>query len=417
MNIRFSYIILFIFFFCFEAYPGISFPKSPNLENAHNYISDPAQLLSKPTMETVNYRLDNFRKNTTAEIAVAIVPDIEDISIEEYSTALFKEWGVGKADNDNGALLVISPGARRARIETGYGMEGVLTDAACSEIIRSMIVPAMKGGNIDAAVNNATEAMVRIAQDPAYAAELASRQKESQVKALDEDTIYDFIWWVGGCSFFIALVLFIATFFNCRKKTDYAKALIWRERMTWFWLLSVLSLGTGLIFALPAMRLKHFYRNRRIKCDTCGTKMNKLSEDKDNELLNPAQDLEERLDTVDYDVWECPKCGTIERFPFLTKQSKYSPCPACGTIANHLVCSKTIIPATTRHGGKGENIYQCEYCHNQTRKPFVIPKKDNGAIIAATAIGAAAGRSGGSFGGGGGFGGGMSGGGGASGGW
>jgi uncharacterized protein len=77
------------------------------------------------------------------------------------------------------------------------------------------------------------------------------------------------------------------------------------------------------------------------------------------------------------------------------------------------------IPATTRRAGNGEKVFECKYCHNQTRKPYVIPKKDDptAALAAGAILGSAAGRSSGGGGFGGGFGGGMSGGGGASGRW
>lgn len=396
------------------------FPANPNIADAREFIADPASLLSPETKAEVNRRLYGFRQSSTAELAVAIVPEIGDMEIEEYATALFKEWGLGKADNDNGILLVISPGARRARIETGYGVEGAMPDAVASKIIRDDVVANMKDGNLDAAVNSATADMVKVLSDPAYAEELKSQQRgpASEIETLDTEVVFQFLWIVGAIAFVFALFLFGSDLFGGRRKTNFDKSQTWSKHLPVYWICAVVSWGSALIFALLALWLKGHYRKKPVKCDTCGAKMRRLGEEEDNELLNPSQDLEERLDTVDYDVWECPSCGTVERFAFPKKQNTYSRCPNCGTVANHLVLDKITVPPTTRHAGMGERIFRCEYCHNHTRIPYSIPKKEDGTLLAAAALGAMAGSRGSHGSGfGGGFGGGSSGGGGASGGW
>ena len=69
--------------------------------------------------------------------------------------------------------------------------------------------------------------------------------------------------------------------------------------------------------------------------------------------LNDSQDFEENLQTVDYDVWECPKCGKIERFAFRANQKKYTECPACHTVAMCLVRDTVIVRPTIRQEGVG----------------------------------------------------------------
>ena len=192
--------------------------------------------------------------------------------------------------------------------------------------------------------------------------------------------------------------------------------------MPWLWGLSVISLGSALVFAVAGAILNWRARNARIKCDTCGHKMRKLDEHADNAYLTPSQDMEERLNTVDYDVWVCPQCGTVERFPFRQNQSEYTECPRCHAVAMKLYSDRVIRPATTRQEGLGEKIYRCEYCGHEERRQYRIPRKTNDtALMAAMAAGALLGGGRGGRGGGGGFGGGfgggMSGGGGASGGW
>lgn len=393
---------------------------NPNIENRMEFVSDPDGLLTPAVKAEVNARLYKLREETMVEVAVAIPPSIGDEPVEEWSEKLFTLWGIGKRDNDNGVLLVISPESKIARIQTGYGTEGVLPDILCGKIIRNDIVPYMKEGNLDAAVESSTATLFTVLTDPAAREELLSSQKDGEEEALSPDVIYGFIGIVVSVAFLFALVLFMYELVKMKGLSNYDKALKWRRQLSLFWLASLFSIGAALPIALLALLLYKRNRNRRIKCDTCGTLMNKLSEDKDNELLSPSQDFEEKIKTIDYDVWECPHCGTVERFPFRERQMKYSQCPRCGTVAQCLKYERTIVPATTAHAGKGEKVYECQFCHNQNRREFVIPKKDDGsALLAGAAIGATIGRGGHGGGGGfgGGFGGGATGGGGASGGW
>ncbi|MBG0565832.1 TPM domain-containing protein [Actinoplanes aureus] len=80
-------------------------------------------------------------KATSDEIAVAVVPTTGDASIEAWSTGLFNHWGVGKADRDNGVLLVVAVDDHRVRLATGDGMAERLDDTAAADIVDTVITP------------------------------------------------------------------------------------------------------------------------------------------------------------------------------------------------------------------------------------------------------------------------------------
>lgn len=397
-------------------------------ENRSHYVSDPAGLLSASTLDAVNARLYELRRQTSVEAVVAIPPEIGDLTAQQWCEQLFTDWGIGKKDKDNGLLIMISPGSRCAFIMPGYGVEGVLTDIACKKIVNQAIIPAMREDNLDAAVSNSVGLVVSALENPAVADELRSGEADNyglQGEHLDPAAIWRFLQIVACGVFLFAFGMFL---FDCRasrgRKSNYSKAELWRSRLTAYFWLGALSLGAGLIFFLLAFFLYRRWRTRRVKCSTCGAKMNRLPEDKDNELLNDSQDFEEQLKTVDYDVWECPQCGTIERFPFRANQKKYTECPSCHTIAMCLECDKTVRQPTVRTEGMGVKIYECKYCHNRKDVPYRIARREDpsAAIAAAAVVGSALGRGGrgGGFGGGGfggGFGGGATGGGGAGGSW
>lgn len=398
---------------------------NPNIADRRVYVADPGNMVSPQVKSQVNSLLWNLRQKTDAEVVVAVVPSIGDTPIEDFSTELFEEWGIGKSDKDNGVLILIAPEQRRARIATGYGVEGLLPDISAKKIVERSIVSNMRNGDLDAAVLASATDVATVLSDPTAAEELKSSQGEAWERGGGDLTTADIKKFVGYLALlFLAfsIILFFTDWSKSRKEDRYHAAMVWHRHRATFWILAACSLGMGLPVALLAEWMRRRVRNKPMKCPNCGTQMHKLSEEEDNTKLTPAQDFEEKLNTVDYDVWECPNCGTIERYPFKTNQMKYTECPACHTVAMCLVRDHTLQPATTRSEGVGEKVYECQFCHHQNRTRYRIPRKENGAgaALAAGAILGSMGRGGGGFGGGGfggGFGGGSTGGGGASGGW
>ena len=404
--------------------------EMPNVQllDSTRFVSDPASELNPAIRQQIDRSLLDLRRRTTVEMAVAVVPDLEGESVEEYAEELFTLWGLGQKDRDNGVLLLLSPGSRKVRIQTGYGVEGALPDMIAKRIIEQEVVPAMKRGDINSAVSGATGKIVERLTDERFADELRSgtRIRNSQEEIDSKALRQTFIWLcalIVICSLIASIAIIIHTLRLTRKSTFYRKAEAWRSQLTWLVILAVTSSGLGIVTALYGWWRYRSNRDHSRLCHNCGTKMVKLDEASDNQYLSPAQDLEERLGSVDYDVWRCPHCGEVERFPFKEPRSKYDVCGNCGTRAYHLACTRTLKAPTTRSEGMGVREYRCEYCGYKHDVPFSIPRRaDNTALLAAgAALGAASRRRGGGFGGGGfgggGFGGGSTGGGGASGGW
>lgn len=400
--------------------------EMPNVQVADGgqYVSDPAGLMSAETKSRINSILSNLRDKTTVEAAVAIVPEISDeTTIEEWSEKLFTGWGIGKSDKDNGVLLVISPGSRIARIQTGYGTEGALPDIVCGEIIRSLIAPEMKKGNLDGAALAATQEIAKVISDPAYAEELRSSRQdgENALTDADHEKIKNTFYLLIFAIFIATTVWFFVTLFKNKKKNHYQKALIWRSDIRTALLFTILSAGSGVIYLILVYLLYRRNRLHRRRCQTCGHRMKRLNEAQDNAYLQSQQDTEERIGSVDYDVWLCPQCGDSERYAFPLRQSKFETCKACGAKALEFKGEKVTQWPTRRLPGKAVRIYECRHCHNKEIREKTLPRKDDdggaGAALAAGAILGSLGRGGGGGGFGGGFGGGATGGGGASGGW
>lgn len=396
-------------------------------------VLDPDGLLNPALRRQLTDSLTALRLRSTAEVEVAVVDNLDGLEPQQWCERLFTRMGLGKEKEDNGLLIMISPGDRRAFIMPGYGMEGVFTDIVCKQLADNKIRPAMQEGNLEGAVTGIVSAVSAIISDPSNAAEIASSQKENvlgEPEALDPEVIRTFVRWLAV----VVLIFSAFYFFNTlrisrRQVSNYDRSLVWRKTIVGQAVLAVASLGCSLVFLILTVFKYRYWRTKRVVCPTCGEKMHRLSEKEDNAFLSASQDFEERLDTVDYDVWKCDSCGTVERLPYRVPQKKYTECPSCHTVAMCLESDAITRKPTAYAEGEGVRTYVCRFCGHHDHKRYKLPRKNNDSALAAAAIGAAAIGSrrghgggggyggGGGFGGFGGFGGGATGGGGAGTGW
>jgi uncharacterized protein len=123
-------------------------------------VVDNAQILSPDARTHLTAVLRAHEEATSNQIVVLTVPTIQSEGIEEYATEVFNSWKLGRKGRNNGVLVVVVPQDRRMRIEVGYGLEPVLTDAMASVIIRDVMTPAFKRGDYDGGVQNGVAAII-----------------------------------------------------------------------------------------------------------------------------------------------------------------------------------------------------------------------------------------------------------------
>lgn len=111
------------------------------------FVNDFANIIGSEVEAEIESLCLEIERKTTAEVAVVTVETVKPFTIEEYAVRLFEEWGIGKRGKDNGVLILVAVRDRKVRIEVGYGLEPVLTDGRCGEIIRGILVPAFRRGN------------------------------------------------------------------------------------------------------------------------------------------------------------------------------------------------------------------------------------------------------------------------------
>ncbi|GGY52053.1 TPM domain-containing protein [Parvularcula lutaonensis] len=131
-------------------------------------VVDEADILSPQTEAELTRMLAEWEEKSSDQIVVVTVPDLGGQAIEEFGVALGRAWGIGVDKGtdgrslDNGAILIVAPNDRQVRIEVGYGLEGTLTDALTSTIIRRGILPAFREGDFDRGVMTGVEGMLAV---------------------------------------------------------------------------------------------------------------------------------------------------------------------------------------------------------------------------------------------------------------
>ena len=113
------------------------------------YVQDYANLLSAQSKATINSVGKELETKTTAQIVVVTVPSLDGQPIEDYSLELFRSWGIGNKEKNNGVLLLVALKDRQSRIEVGYGLEGPLPDGLTGRIQDEAMIPYFSSGNYD----------------------------------------------------------------------------------------------------------------------------------------------------------------------------------------------------------------------------------------------------------------------------
>jgi uncharacterized protein len=400
-------------------------------QSTHQRVHDFAGLLSPAERQSLEQLSHDVEQQTTTEIVIVTVKSLDGKTIESYANELFKKWGIGKEKTDNGVLFLIAPNERRMRIEPGYGIEPLLTDSLCGEIRDNKVIPFFKrqdyaGGILSGAQELATVLRANPAAargDPNSGPHLARAARYRAIVA---------IVTVAFAAIALALVAFTIGWTRLYSTTGFALAtsivvvlvvvaayFLWRtpkqqQPIAWFGGATFASVAAGIF------NLKRYRRYGPHGCSKCGTQLELLSEQDEDPKLSAVQQLEEKIGSVDYDVWICPACLNNDTERYINAFSSFRDCPKCKARTFKEDPQRIIRSPTPISSGLAEVEGRCVSCNYKSIRKITLPM-----IVTSTWSGTGSSSSGSSFGGGGGgfggggggFGGGSSGGGGASGGW
>lgn len=316
-----------------------------------SWVTDMPGALRADTVARLNQAISSAEQTHGIEMAVVVVQSLDGLPVEDVAVQLFELWGIGKKGRDNGLLFLWSTGDRRMRVEVGYGLEGVLPDGTVGAILDTYVVPQFKAGNFDAGLIAGVEALLATARRDAVALPaMGNRSYESD-------------GWLPS----------------------------------WWPLLGGVPVGIGVLAAFRKWR-----RYRRRRCPQCQARMTLMPDYEDDALLQEGQVAEERIGSVEYDVWKCPACAHHFTLRYAKWISKYDKCPQCSNRTKS--STESVIHAATEHSeGSSRVLESCAFCTYTNDYTKVLPR------VTRSSSSSSGGSSGGSS-----FGGGRSGGGGAS---
>jgi uncharacterized protein len=149
-------------------------------------VVDDAGVLDPATKAALERKLADFEAKTTGQFVVVTLKSLQDTAIEDYGYQLGRHWGIGQKEKNSGVLLIVAPNERKVRIETGYGLEGNLTDAVSRLIIENAILPRFRAGDFAGGIVRGTDDIIQAATvDPDEWKARAKQRPDDEPAAVD----------------------------------------------------------------------------------------------------------------------------------------------------------------------------------------------------------------------------------------
>ncbi|HEY8712958.1 MAG TPA: TPM domain-containing protein, partial [Thermoanaerobaculia bacterium] len=124
------------------------------------WVTDKAGILDASQVEALNHKLSDFEQSSGAQFIIYIFPSLGGESLEDFTIRCAEKWKVGQKKYDNGLILFVFVKEKKLRIETGYGLEGSITDAFSSRVIRDYVAPHFRQGDWYGGLNAASDAII-----------------------------------------------------------------------------------------------------------------------------------------------------------------------------------------------------------------------------------------------------------------
>lgn len=243
-----------------KEYKSVDDVPNVRLTDVRRYVSDPTSILSPAATDTIDAILGRLEKSTGIETAVVMLPSIGENDIFDFSTSLFRKWGIGKKKSDNGLLILFVMDQHKVRFATGYGIEGTMTDAMSKRIQMQYMVPAFKRSDWNKGMVDGVRATAKVLDG------------SMEPEAADSDTD-DILFSIGIIVGIVLLVMFVSSIMQRCPKCHKRSAM---KRMG----VEVLRVSTG------KGRRKRIRRTTYV-CQYCGHMMTK-DEDIDDNSGNAA---------------------------------------------------------------------------------------------------------------------------------
>ncbi len=172
-------------------------------------INDYAEVITPQYERPMDLLAREVLQKTGTSVVVVTLKSIGDNDPADYANRLYEVWGIGKKGEDKGVLILLAVEERKVRIETGYGVEGILPDGLVGEILDTYVVPYLKKGNYDKGLSNALVAVSSvIAKDAGISltgSSTTNYQTKKKIKEKSRINLFSVIL------FFIVLTMLLGT--------------------------------------------------------------------------------------------------------------------------------------------------------------------------------------------------------------
>jgi uncharacterized protein len=293
------------------------------------YVNDYAGLLSSAEADDLRETLSELNLAKDVEFTVVTITRMSEYShsgtIEPFATGLFNRWHIGDARRNDGLMLLVSRYDRKLRIEVGSGY-GSSQNAAAKEIIDDVIVPYFKRDDYAGGIKRGVAEMIR---------SVTGR-------------------WPG----------------------EYDASLPYRVGS---WLQRMLDLvGDWVYLAFAPVGLvaykgfRHWQRTRPRYCPVDGNRMVRTDEFGEDPFLKAGQIAEERVGSVDYDVWRCHRCAHVTIEAYRSLFNSFTACNSCGYRTLH--GETTVLERATYSSTGRERVdYHCQHCNDRRQVFRTLP--------------------------------------------
>jgi len=133
-----------------------------DIPQLRQHVTDTTGTLSAADIAGIEAKLVALEKRKGSQVTVLVIPSTGGQALENYSLAVVEKNKLGRKGIDDGLLLLVAKEDRKARIEVGYGLEGVVTDAISSRVIREYLAPKFRNNDYAGGINDAVDAITKL---------------------------------------------------------------------------------------------------------------------------------------------------------------------------------------------------------------------------------------------------------------
>lgn len=425
----FHFVFLTALLSCSALFAQLTVDAIPNpKKDGSGWVSNPDHIINESTVSRLNEIISKLDAQKKVQIAVALVDDIGDAVPKEFATALFRKWGVGDRQTNNGLLILLVKNQRRIEFEVGYGLEGVLPDVMTFRIQQQHMVPLLKQGNYDAAI---LEGVIAVEKRLLASREELMRSDAEYISNLRP--VYTGLIIAIDIALFIAYYILLSVYITSKRGQEIfsgssclfamlpiflpmvlvvCTAIFTNLLINYVVLLFIFYVSIGLVFAsyfitiLRSIRKKEepdrvvryqelVLKTRSLKyyalifpvpllgfvyllvkrilirlryapyySDACEGR--KMQQvTKDKKIyLSADQQVELELKSVSFDIWKAVDCDVLLIIPYADQFSSTIGCGKCKNRTAKLVKVDVQARATFSHGGLTVRSYECEVCHS-----------------------------------------------------